>query len=108
MQIDKYLFPVNTINLQGSKVLIRLEQADTTKGKNVVLGEKRTFTVEDKILSREVVVEKKSNGKESMKITVKSSSLEGQEKEQSKATGKRPVSAIGQVRLQARWPGWVH
>jgi hypothetical protein len=50
IQVDKNPFPVNTIDLQNSKVLIRLEQADAAKGKNVVIGEKRTITVDDNIL----------------------------------------------------------
>jgi hypothetical protein len=37
----------------------------------VVIGEKRTIIVDEKILSREVVVEKTDDGKESMKITIK-------------------------------------
>ena len=53
------------------------------------------------------MVEKKSDGKESLKNTVKSSSLGGQKKEQLKAAGKRPVSEIGQVSLhhEAARPG---
>jgi hypothetical protein len=50
IQVDKNHFPVNTIDLQNSKVLIRLEQADVAKGKNVVIGEKRTITADDNIL----------------------------------------------------------
>jgi hypothetical protein len=33
------------------------------KGKNVVIGEKRTITVDDDVLSREVVVEKTADAK---------------------------------------------
>jgi hypothetical protein len=49
--MDKDPFLVNTINLQNSKVPIRPEQAEATKGKNVVIGEKRTITADKKILS---------------------------------------------------------
>jgi hypothetical protein len=35
----------------------------------VVIGEKRTITVDEKILSQEVVVEMTADGKESLKIT---------------------------------------
>jgi hypothetical protein len=75
--VDKNPFPVNTINLQISKVLIRLEQAEATKGKNVVIDEKHTITVDEKILSREVVVQKAADGKESLKITIKAPMLRG-------------------------------
>jgi hypothetical protein len=40
------------------------------KGKIVVIGEKCTITA-DEVLSREVMVEKIADGKESLKITIK-------------------------------------
>jgi hypothetical protein len=42
VQVDKNPFSVNTIDLQNSKVLIRPEQAEAAKGKNVVIGEKHS------------------------------------------------------------------
>jgi hypothetical protein len=75
--VDKNPFLVNTIDLQNSKVLIWPEQAEAAKCKNVVIGEKRTITANEKILSREVVVEKTVNGKESLKITIKALTLGG-------------------------------
>jgi hypothetical protein len=39
MQVDKQHFPVNTMKLQQSNVLVRPQQAEATKGKNVVIGE---------------------------------------------------------------------
>nr|CAH66649.1 OSIGBa0146I21.6 [Oryza sativa]CAH66655.1 OSIGBa0092J07.1 [Oryza sativa] len=39
MKLDDEPFPVNTINFNDKKVLIRLEQAESTKGKEVVIGE---------------------------------------------------------------------
>jgi hypothetical protein len=77
MHVDKNPFSVNTNDLQDSKVLIRLEQAETAKGKNVVISEKRTITTDEKILSWEVVVEKNADGKESLKITIKAPTLGG-------------------------------
>jgi hypothetical protein len=50
MQIDKNPFSVGTIDFQNSNVLIRPEQAEVAKGKNVVIGEKCTITVDEKIL----------------------------------------------------------
>jgi len=41
MKIDKALFPVHTIDMNNSKVLIRPEQAEGAKGKNVIIGEKK-------------------------------------------------------------------
>ena len=75
MKIDKTPFPVNTnthtIDLNNAKVLLRPEQAEGAKGKNVVIGEKRPKDVDDKILARELVLEKAPDGKELIKITVK-------------------------------------
>jgi hypothetical protein len=51
IQVDKNPFLVSTIDLQNSKVLIRPEQAEAAKGKNVVIGEKCTITADEKILS---------------------------------------------------------
>jgi hypothetical protein len=39
MQVDKQPFPINTMELQQPKVLVRLHQAEATKGKNVMVGE---------------------------------------------------------------------
>jgi hypothetical protein len=77
MQVDNDLFPVNAIDLQGVKVLVRPEQAESTKGKNVIIGEERPKNCEDKIWSREVVLEKDVNGEDVLKITVKASRLKG-------------------------------
>jgi hypothetical protein len=41
--VDKNPFPVNTIDLQNSMVLIQPEQAETAKGMNVIIDEKRTM-----------------------------------------------------------------
>jgi hypothetical protein len=56
MQVDKNPFLVNIVDLQNSKVLIRVEQAEVAQGKNVIIGKKRTITANEKVLSREVVV----------------------------------------------------
>jgi hypothetical protein len=77
MQVDKNPFLFNTIDLQNSKVLIRSEQTEAAKGKNMVIGENRTITADENILSREVVVEKTTDGKESLKITIKAPTLGG-------------------------------
>ena len=70
---DKASFPVPTIDLDNVKVLIWPEQDEGAKGKNVIIGEPRPKNVNDKIQAREVVMEKTPDGKESLKITVKTS-----------------------------------
>ena len=42
MQIDQQPFPMNVIDLQGAKVLVRPHQAESTKGKNVIIGKERS------------------------------------------------------------------
>ena len=75
MKVDKTPFPVHTnthtIDLSNAKVLLRPEQAEGAEGKNVVFGETRPKSVNDKILAREMVLEKAPDGKELIKITVK-------------------------------------
>jgi hypothetical protein len=77
MQVDNDPFSVNAIDLQGAKVLVQPEQAESTKDKNVIIGEERPKSCEDKIWSREVVLEKDADGKDVLKITVKASRLRG-------------------------------
>ena len=75
MKVDKTPFPVHTnthnIDLSNAKVLLRTEQAEGVEGKNVVIGETRPQNVDDKILAKEMVLEKAPDGKELIKITVK-------------------------------------
>ena len=83
MKIDKTPFPVHTnthtIDLNNAKVLIRPEQAEGAKGKNVVIGDVRPKDADDKILDREEVLEKAPDGKELIKITIKARVPSGQE-----------------------------
>ena len=41
MQVDKASFPLHAIDLNNVKVLIRPEQTEGAKGKNVIIGEER-------------------------------------------------------------------
>ena len=41
MQIDQTPFPVHMLELSNTKVLVRPSQAESTKGKNVVIGDER-------------------------------------------------------------------
>jgi hypothetical protein len=84
IHVDNDLFLVNGIDLQGVKVLVRPNQVELTKGKNVIIGEERSKSYEDKIWSRKVVLEKDANGKNVLKITVKTSGLGGKPATRSK------------------------
>ena len=41
MQVDQNPFPVHMLELNNPKVLVRPSQAESTKGKNVVIGDER-------------------------------------------------------------------
>ena len=70
IQVDNTSFPLHIIDLNSTKVLIRPEQAERAKGKNVIIGEEMPKNVNDKIPVKEVVLEKTPDGKESLKNTV--------------------------------------
>ena len=96
---DKTSFPVHTIDLDNVKVLIRPEQAEGAKGKNIIIGELRPKNINDKIQAREVTMEKTPDGKESLKITVKASRPGGQESCSQKMS--RPATQTRLVRQKA-------
>jgi hypothetical protein len=43
MKLDKYMFlaNINMVELDGKKVLVRPSQTESTKGKEVIIGEER-------------------------------------------------------------------
>ena len=63
---DNASFPIPVVDLDNVKVLIRPEQAEGAKGKNVIIGEPRSKNVNDKIRAREVTMEKTPDGEESL------------------------------------------
>ena len=103
MKIDKAIIPVQTIDLNNAKVLIQPDQAEGAKGKNVIIGDERLLTVENKILAREVIQEKAPDGKKNLRIIVKPRTHGGHEDfssgDQSVAQSRpvRPVTPIGQT-----------
>jgi len=82
--------------LNNAKILIRPEQAEGAKEKNMIIGESRPKNVDDTILAREVTLEKSPDGKESLKITIKASRPGGQES--SSQDTSRPVAQERPVR----------
>jgi len=105
MQIDKAPFPVHTLELNNPKVLIRLEQAEGDKGKQVVIGDPRPMNTSDKILAREDIKEKTADGQDTLKIIIRNPRLRGQESSPSEnrsadqARPVRPVPPTGQTAL---------
>ena len=121
MKIDKAPFPVHTIDLNNTKVLIRLDQPEGAKGKNVIIGDERLLTVDNKILAREVVREKAPDGKKNLRIILKPRAPRGQggsSSEDRSADQPRPIIPVlvasqttlavspGHLRLNVR--KWVH
>ena len=52
MQVDKQPFPMNTVDLEGKKLLIRPEVAETANKANVIVGEPRKGKEDNKVLGR--------------------------------------------------------
>ena len=103
---DKASFPVHTIDLDKAKVLIRPDQAEGAKEKNVIIGEPRSKNVNGKVRTREVTMEKTPDGEESLKITVKASRPGGQESSSQDtsrpAAQARPVRPVASTGLTGR------
>ena len=71
MQADKQPFPVHTLDLNGEEVLVRPETADREQMGNVVIGDPRVIDESTTVLHREVVAEKTPEGKETLRITIR-------------------------------------
>jgi hypothetical protein len=69
MQVDKVPFPMHAIEAGPPAVLIRPKQADTTQGKNVLIGEPRVASNVEMNSGRKVVLGKNDEGKNKLKIT---------------------------------------
>ena len=101
--IDKAPFPVHTIDLNNAKVLIRPDKAERAKGKNVIIGDDRPLTVDNKILARELIQEKTPDGKKNLRIILKPRALGGQgdsssgDRSAAQPRPIRPVSPTGQT-----------
>jgi len=75
MQVDRQPFPMNTMTLEGKKMLIRPNIAESANKDNVVIGELRKSKDGDKVLGRQVVLDKQPDGGEIIKITIKNPAL---------------------------------
>jgi hypothetical protein len=110
MQIDRSLFPVHKLDMENHVVLIRSEQADTTKGKNVVIGDPRPKNNVRLTPSCKVVMEKLPDGEETITITIKGSTMGSYEKKAEGSTlahcdGKRKPTTTDQEQAVRSPPG---
>jgi hypothetical protein len=91
MQVDHNPFLINTLELNNPKVLIRPDQAEKAKGKNVIIGEQRPREkVQNKLLD------------DTPKVSAKASTLGGQAK--TKKTGNTSTSLTGAPNRSDRCP----
>jgi hypothetical protein len=71
-QEDTEPFPMNVIDFEGKKVLIRPGTIDKGEGKEVIIGNTRKANENNKISYRKVVAEKTPDGGETLKVTITS------------------------------------
>jgi hypothetical protein len=77
MQVDMEPFPMNVIDFEGKKVLVRPSTADKGKDKEII-DDAREADGNYKISCRKVVAEKTLDGGETLKVTITTSSAGGQ------------------------------
>src|ERR1041385_628319 len=78
MQVDKQPFPMNTMDLEGRKMLIGPDIAESANKDNVVIGESRKSKDGSRVSERQVVLYKQPGGREIIKITIKNPTPGGQ------------------------------
>jgi hypothetical protein len=77
MQVDTEPFPINMINFNGKKVLIRPSAADKGKGKDAIIGNAQKAGENNKNSSRKVVAERTPDGGETLKVIITTSNAMG-------------------------------
>jgi hypothetical protein len=77
MQVDTEPFPVNVIDFEGKRVLIRPSTADKGKGKEIIISDAREADGSNKISCRKVVAEKNPDGGETLKVIITTSGTRG-------------------------------
>jgi hypothetical protein len=78
MQVDTEPFPMNIIDFEGKKVLVRPNTTDKGKGKETIIGNVREADGNHKVSCRKVVAEKIPDGGETLKVTIIASGTGGQ------------------------------
>jgi hypothetical protein len=85
MQVDTEPFPLNMIDFEGKRVLIRPNTADKGKAKEIIIGKAREADGNHKNYCRKVVVEKTPDGGEILKVTITTSSAGGKRRPRSRS-----------------------
>jgi hypothetical protein len=81
MQVDTEPFPMNMIDFEGKRVLIRPSTADKGKGKEIIIDNAREANKNNKISCRKVVAEKTPDGGETLKVTITVSGIGGKHRQ---------------------------
>jgi hypothetical protein len=68
---------MNMVNFYNKKALVRPNEIDKGKGKEIIIGDPQEANENAKISCRKVVVEKTPDGGETLKITITASSVGG-------------------------------
>jgi hypothetical protein len=76
--VDTEPFPMNMIDFEGKRILVRPNTADKGKDKEIIIGNAREVDGNHKISCRKVVAEKTPDGGETLKVTITTSSVGGQ------------------------------
>jgi hypothetical protein len=76
--VDTEPFPMNMIDFEGKRILVRPNTADKGKDKEIIIGNTREAVGNHKISCWKVVAEKTPNGGETLKVTITTSSAGGQ------------------------------
>jgi hypothetical protein len=79
MQVDTEPFPMNMIDFEGKKVLVRPNIAD--KGKETIIGDAKKADGDCKVFCRKVVAEKTPDGGETLKVTITASGTGGKRRQ---------------------------
>ena len=77
MAIDQQPFPMNALDLEGKKILIRPERAGSANKANVVVGEPRNTQAGNMVTGRKATISREPSGKEVIKITISNPTLGG-------------------------------
>jgi hypothetical protein len=81
MQVDTEPFPINIINFDGKKILIRPSAANKGKDKEVLIGAAREADEITKNSCRKVVTERTPDGRETLKVTITTSNAGGRRRQ---------------------------
>jgi hypothetical protein len=77
MQVDTEPFPMNMIDFEGKRILVRPNTADKGKDKEIIIDNTREADGNHKISCRKVVAEKTPDGGETLKGTIPTATVGG-------------------------------